>query len=82
MILDGDGKITADGDRTYIGDAIPDMFGGFGTTLYWKGLMCNLTFTYSIGGQRYWSDDAVSLYMDGDNYVLGVHIADVSNYLQ
>lgn len=56
--LDGDGKITADGDRTYIGDAIPDMFGGFGTTLYWKGLMCNLTFTYSIGGQRYWSDEA------------------------
>ena len=40
----------ADGDRTYIGDAIPDMFGGFGTTLYWKVLMCNLTFTYSIGG--------------------------------
>ena len=56
--LDGDGKITADGDRTYIGDAIPDVFGGFGTTLYWKGLMCNLTFTYSIGGKRYWSDEA------------------------
>jgi len=27
-------------------------------------------------------DDAVSLYMDGDNYVLGVHIADVTNYVK
>ncbi len=27
-------------------------------------------------------DDAVSLQMDGDNFCLGVHIADVSNYVQ
>ena len=27
-------------------------------------------------------DDAVSLSMEGENYVLGVHIADVSNYVQ
>lgn len=27
-------------------------------------------------------DDGVSLGMDGDNYVLGVHIADVTNYVQ
>ncbi len=27
-------------------------------------------------------DDAVSLTQDGDNYILGVHIADVTNYVQ
>lgn len=27
-------------------------------------------------------DDAVSLRMDGENYILGVHIADVTNYVQ
>jgi len=27
-------------------------------------------------------DDAVSLYKEGDNYMLGVHIADVANYVQ
>lgn len=27
-------------------------------------------------------DDAVSLTMEGDNYILGVHIADVANYVQ
>lgn len=41
MDLDGDGQITADGDRTEIGNANPDFFGGFGTTVYWKGLMVN-----------------------------------------
>ena len=56
--LDGDGKITADGDRTYLGSASPDMFGGFGTTLYWKGLMANVTFTYQLGGKRYWVEEA------------------------
>lgn len=56
--LDGDGKITADGDRTILGDSNPKVFGGFGSTLYWKGLMANVTFTYALGGKRYWAKEA------------------------
>ena len=55
--LDGDGKITTD-DRTIIGDSNPDLFGGFGSTLYWKGLMVNFTFSYALGGVRYWAREA------------------------
>lgn len=55
--LDGDGKITTD-DRTIIGDSNPDVFGGFGTTAYWKGLMVNLSFSYTLGGKRYWAREA------------------------
>jgi TonB-linked SusC/RagA family outer membrane protein len=51
--LNGDGKITID-DREIIGDSNPDFFGGFGSTLYWKGLRLNLAFTYSEGAERYW----------------------------
>jgi TonB-linked SusC/RagA family outer membrane protein len=40
--LDGDGKITADGDRKILGSANPKVFGGFGSTLIWKGLMFNM----------------------------------------
>lgn len=57
MDLNGDGKITADGDRRYLGSSNPDFFGGFGTTFYWKGLMANLTFTYSVGGKRLWQQE-------------------------
>ncbi len=55
--LDGDGKITAD-DRTYLGNCNPDVFGGFGSTLIWKGLMFNMTFSYGLGGKRYWVAEA------------------------
>ena len=57
MDLDGDGQITADGDRTVIGNANPDFFGGFGSTLYWKGLMLNAVFSYSVGGDRFWDEE-------------------------
>ncbi len=60
MDLNGDGRITLD-DRTYLGSANPKVSGGFGTTLYWKGLMANLTFTYSVGGKRYWAQESKTM---------------------
>lgn len=60
MDLDGDGQITPEGDRTVIGNANPDFFGGFGTTLYWKGLMVNAVFSYSVGADRFWDEEKSS----------------------
>lgn len=71
--LNGDGVITADGDRTYLGNSNPDVFGGFGSTVYWKGLMANITFTYAIGGKRYWVDEA--------NTFRGTYIYNAPNFV-
>lgn len=55
MDLNGDGKITPDGDATYLGSSVPKLFGGFGLQLY-IGSNFNLgaTFTYSWGNKRLW----------------------------
>ena len=39
--------------KRYVGDAHPDVVGGFGTDLKWKGLDFNIAFTYRIGGKVY-----------------------------
>lgn len=56
MDLDGDGEITLD-DREVIGNSIPDFFGGFGSTVYWKGFKLDARFTFSVGGDRLWKDE-------------------------
>ncbi|MDR2413389.1 MAG: TonB-dependent receptor, partial [Odoribacteraceae bacterium] len=60
MDLNGDGKVDATNDRTEIGNANPDFFGGFGTTMYWKGLMINASFVYSVGNDRLWNEEMES----------------------
>ncbi|TXH21336.1 MAG: SusC/RagA family TonB-linked outer membrane protein [Chitinophagaceae bacterium] len=49
--LNGDGKITVD-DRTYLGNANPDWYGGFGSTVVWNQFYFNATFSYAVGGKR------------------------------
>lgn len=47
--LDGDGEITADGDRTYIGDAMPDFTFGLTMTAAWKGFDLTVFAAGSVG---------------------------------
>ncbi len=47
--LNGDGKIDND-DRTFIGDANPDIYGNIFTSVSWKNLTLDVNFSYSLGG--------------------------------
>ncbi len=40
-------------DQYLCGDALPDVYGGFGTSLSWKGFDLSIDFTYQIGGKVY-----------------------------
>jgi len=39
--------------KRYVGDADPDVLGGFGTNLTWKDIDFGLTFNYRLGGKVY-----------------------------
>ena len=51
--LDGDGMVTADKDRTIIGDAMPKAQGGFGTNVTYKGFDGSLFFNWVYGNDVY-----------------------------
>ena len=42
-----------DGSDYLCGDVLPDVYGGFGTSVAWKGLDFSMDFQYQIGGQVY-----------------------------
>ena len=48
----------ADGDYYLCGTALPDVYGGFGTSLSYKGIDLSVDFTYQLGGQVYDGDYA------------------------
>ena len=58
------------------GDPIPDLYGGFGTSVSWRGFDFSASFTYSIGGLTY--DGGYASYMSppggtvGSNYHVDV----------
>lgn len=51
--LNNDGEITADGDRTYIGDAMPDFTFGLTLTAAWKGFDLTVFASGSVGNDIY-----------------------------
>lgn len=65
-VTDKDGNVTGvetttaynDADYYLCGTALPDVYGGFGTSLSYKGIDLAVDFTYQIGGQVYDSDYA------------------------
>lgn len=59
--------------REFQGDALPDLYGGFSTSIQWKGLDFSANFTYQLGGQCF--DSGYQFYMGspsgtstGNNY--------------
>lgn len=46
-----------------LGDIHPDVYGGFGTTLTWKGIDFSMQFSYQLGGKIY--DGQYQQYMHG-----------------
>ena len=51
-------------DATLCGTALPDAYGGFGTSLAWKGIDISVDFTYQLGGQVYDGDYASSMNLE------------------
>ena len=50
-----------DGDEYLCGTSLPDAYGGFSTSLTWKGFDLSVDFSYQIGGQVYDSDYAAMM---------------------
>ena len=60
----------SDATQYLCGDVLPDVYGGFGTSLNWKGLDFSVDFQYQIGGQIY--DEEYRSLMSG-NTGYGMH---------
>ncbi len=62
--LDGDGAITADKDRTVIGNANPTFTGGWNNQFTWKNFDCSIFVNFVVGNDIYnankleWTDGA------------------------
>jgi TonB-linked SusC/RagA family outer membrane protein len=49
----GTTKQYGEADDYIVGDVLPDVYGGFGTSISWKGIDLSVDFQYQLGGQVY-----------------------------
>ena len=77
--LNHDGEITVEDDRTIIGSADPDFYGGFGFDATFKGFDLNLLFSYVYGNQIYNADKMASTQQLRTSYSNMLSIMDVNN---
>jgi TonB-linked SusC/RagA family outer membrane protein len=61
----------SESDDYIIGDMMPDVYGGFGTSLAWKGFDFSVDFQYQLGGKVYDSEYASLM---GNSRGFGIHV--------
>lgn len=78
--INGDGDITTGADRTFVGSAVPDYFGGITNNFAYKGFDLSVFFQYSVGNEVYamWKelDGAGNLGSGANNNAIAQDVAD------
>ena len=69
----GTTKTFSEADNFICGDVLPDVYGGFGTSVQWKGFDFSVDFQYQLGGKVYDSQYA-SLMTLGTSGGYGLHV--------
>ena len=64
-------KTYSEADNYVIGDVLPDVYGGFGTSLEWKGIDFSVDFQYQFGGRVY---DSTYAQLMNSNAGYGIHV--------
>ena len=62
----------SEADDYLLGDMMPDIYGGFGTSFNWKGFDLSVDFQYQLGGKVY--DGTYAGLMNGHDPGYGMHV--------
>jgi hypothetical protein len=68
----------SESDDYIIGDMMPDVYGGFGTSVAWKGFDLSVDFQYQLGGKVYDSEYASLM---GNTRGFGMHVDILNSWM-